>query len=97
MHRMGYLSDEDIARLGREGFVADIALNPIRSDGGADGCFLTERLLNADIECIRSIENTVGIAAGAAKAEAVLAVLRSRLLRTLIIDSALADEIISRI
>ncbi len=94
MHRMGYLSDSDIERLMAEGFLADIALNPIRADGSTDGCFLSDRLLNADIECIRSIENTVGIAAGIGKADAVIAALRSQLLKTLIIDSALADEII---
>ena len=97
MYKMGYLSESDVNRLIREGFNADIALNPIRSDGSVDGCFLTERLLGADVECIRGIDNTVGIAAGVEKADAVISALRSGLLKTLIIDSALADKIILKI
>ena len=97
MYKMGYLSEGDVERLMREGFVADIALNPIRLDGSTDGCFLSERLLGADVECIRGIENTVGIAAGKGKANAVIAALSSGLLKTLIIDSLLAEEIISKL
>lgn len=97
MYKMGYLSEGDVNRLVSEGFVADIALNPIKLNGSTDGCFLTERLLGADVECIRGIENTVGIASGKRKADAVIAALRSGLLKTLIIDSALADEIISKL
>lgn len=97
MHKMGYLSDGDVKGLMADGFVADIALNPIRLDGTYDGCFLSERLLGADVECIKNIENTVGVAAGEEKTDAVIAALRSGLLKTLIIDSALADKIISKL
>ena len=95
MHKMGYLTDTDIKELNEAGFIADIGLNPIRYDGSFDNCFLGERLLNADTECIKSIKNTVGIASGAEKAEAVIAVLRSGLLKTLIIDSLLGNKILS--
>lgn len=97
MHKMGYLSDADVQRLKKDGFVADIALNPVRLDGSCDSCFLSERLLGADVECIKNIEKTVGVAAGTEKADAVIAVLRSGLLKTLIIDHALAEKIILKI
>ncbi len=95
MHRLGYLSDGDIAQLRRDGFVADIGLNPVRADGSMDGCFLSERLINADAETIRGMENAIGIASGIEKAEAVAAVLRSGLLNTLIIDRALAEAVLA--
>ncbi len=94
MCTMGYLAQEDLARLNREGFCADIALNPIRKDGSYDRCFLKERTINADPDCIRQMKNAVGIAAGKKKAEAVLAILRAHLLNTLIIDQELADALI---
>ncbi len=97
MNKLGYLSEGDIERLKEDGFVADIGLNPIRADGSYDDCFLSDRLINADPKTISNMENTVGIASGEEKAEAVSAVLRSGLLKTLIVDEKLARKIINNI
>lgn len=94
MCQMGYLEKEDLYKLNQDGFCADIGMNPVRADGSTDNCFLQERLLNASPDCIREMKNTIGLAAGADKAEAVTAVLRSKLLKTLIVDHALAEQII---
>ncbi|MBQ7935724.1 MAG: winged helix-turn-helix transcriptional regulator [Clostridia bacterium] len=94
MCQMGYLSKEDVRQLNEQGFCADIAMNPIRQDGTTDGCFLENRIINASPQCIRRMENAIGIASGPQKANAVLAVLRAGLLNTLIIDCGLAEKII---
>ena len=94
MCRLGYLSETDIGRLNNDGFCCDVAMNPVRRDGTTSGCFLEERIINASPETIRQMKNAVGVASGANKAAAVMAVLRSGLLNTLVIDSALAAAVI---
>ena len=94
MCRMGYLSEADIRRLNDDGFCCDVAMNPVRRDGTTEGCFLEERIINASPDVIRQMKNAVGVASGAGKAGAVMAVLRSGLLNTLVIDSALASAVI---
>lgn len=94
MCRMEYLSGEDIARLNADGFCCDVAMNPVRRDGTVDGCFLENRIINASPDTIRRMKNAVGIASGVKKTAAVMAVLRSGLLNTLIVDSALAAAVI---
>lgn len=94
MCRMGYLSEEDIARLNDDGFCCDVAMNPVRRDGTVSGCFLENRIINASPETIRQMKNAVGVASGVNKAAAVRAVLQSGMLNTLIIDSALAAAVI---
>lgn len=97
MYRKEFFSPEDIERLHEDGFCADIGMNPVRADGSMDNCFLQERLLNASPDCIRRMENTIAIAAGEGKAEAVLAVLKSGVLQTLIIDCSMAAAIMEKI
>lgn len=97
MYRKEFFSSEDMERLHADGFCADIGMNPVRTDGSTDNCFLQERLLNASAECIRRMDNTIGVAAGEGKADAVLAVLRSGLLNTLIIDRGMAKAIMEKI
>ena len=92
MYRMGFLSAEDLHRLRDEGFCADIGMNPVRADGSS-GSFLEERLLNANMDCIRKMPRAVAVASGAEKARAVAAVLRSGCVDTLIADSALAAAV----
>lgn len=97
MYQMGFLTREDLDRLHKEGFRADIGMNPVRFDGSSDGCFLENRLLNADMACIRCMPRTIAVASGAEKAEAVTAVLRSGCVDTIVIDSRLAEEMIKLI
>ena len=94
MCRMGYLSENEISRLNEDGFCCDMAMNPVRRDGTTAGCFLENRIINASPDAIRQMKNAVAVASGVKKADAVKAVLRSGLLNTLIIDSALAAAVI---
>lgn len=95
MRQIGYLSAEDIEHLRNEGFCADISMNPIRQDGSYDNCYLENRLLNADMDCLKKIDNVVAVASGVHKANAILAVLRSGCLNTLILDAKTAERIIT--
>lgn len=95
MCRIGYISTEDIHRLRSEGFCADLGMNPLRGDGSYNDCYLEKRLLNASMDCIREIENVIAVACGVEKAEAILAVLKSGCINTLILDVTTAKKIIS--
>ncbi len=93
----GYITKKDIRLLREQGFVSDLAMNPIRMDGSSDNCFLTDRLLNADMTCLKNIENTILIASGDEKVEAILAALRSGCADTLIIDETTARQVIKKV
>lgn len=92
----GHLTVQDIKVLRAQGFVGDISMNPIRSDGSYDNCPLTNRLMNADVECLKRIKNTVAVATGKEKVEAVHAVLLSGCVDTLIIDETTARMIMAK-
>ena len=86
----GHITKKDVQILREQGFVGDIAMNPVRKDGTYDNCPLTGRLLNADMDCLKNIKNVVLIATGEEKVEAIQAVLRSGCIDTLIIDETSA-------
>lgn len=86
----GHVSSKDIELLRSEGFVGDISMNPIRRDGSYDHCPISSRLLNADVECLKRIPNTVAVVCGKEKVEAIHAVLLSGCVDTLVIDETTA-------
>ncbi len=90
----GHFTKQDIQELRAEGFVGDIAMNPVRKDGSYDNCPLTNRLLSVNIECLKKIENVVAIACGKEKVEAIQAVLSTGCINTLIIDQTTAKQIL---
>lgn len=89
----GHITPDDIRILREQGFVGDIAMNPVRLDGSYDECPLTDRLLNADMECLKNIANTVLVACGEEKVEAIRAVLCSGCIDRLIIDETTARQV----
>ena len=90
MYKRGYLTKEDIEELRENGFVGDISMNPVRKDGSYDNCPISDRLLTADIECLKNINNTIAVASGVNKAEAIRAALLTGCVDTLIIDETTA-------
>lgn len=91
----GYITPEDIRILREQGFVADVATNPIREDGSYDNCPLSERVLAADMECLKNIRNTVLIATGEKKVKAICAALRSGCIDSLVIDETTARQVMN--
>ena len=90
----GVVSAESIRTLRGAGFVADLALNLIRPDGSTDGNPLASRVMGADLDCLRRIGNTIAIAAGEGKAEAVAAALSTGAVNTAIINESLARRLV---
>lgn len=92
----GHITRTDIRILREQGFVGDIAMNPVRKDGSWDNCPLSGRLLNADMECLRDIKNTILVATGEQKVEAIQAALCSGCINTLITDETTARQVMDR-
>ncbi len=92
----GHITVNDIKTLREKGFVGDLAMNPIRKDGSFDNCPLSDRLLNADMECLREIKNTVLVASGEQKVEAIQAALCTGTINTLIVDETTARLVLDR-
>ncbi len=86
----GHVTLEDIHVLRKQGFVGDVVMNPVRADGSYDHCPMSNRLLNASIECLKEIDNVIAAVSGVEKVEAVNAVLNSGCINTLIIDETAA-------
>ncbi len=92
----GHLKKEDVKVLRDNGFVGDLSMNPIRIDGSYDNCPLSGRILAADVECLKKVKNTVVVAGGERKADAILAALRTGAVGTLIVDETTAKIIIEK-
>ena len=90
----GHITKEDIQMLRAEGFIGDIAMNPIREDGSWDNCPLSDRLLSANVECLKGIPNVILVACGANKVQEIKAALRTNCIDTLITDETTAREIL---
>lgn len=94
MAQRGYLSEDDIAALRKDGFVGDICMNPFRLDGSMDRCFIRNRIISANMEILKEIPNVVAIAGGKDKSEAIIGALSSGVVDTLIIDDITAEQIV---
>lgn len=81
---------EELPQLQAQGFVGDLATNLVRPDGSWDSNPIQSRLLAADMDCLKAIDNVVAVAAGVSKAEAIRAVLSSGCVDTLIVDETTA-------
>lgn len=76
--------------LAEAGAVGDVALRFFDADGGAVPCPLDERLIGVDLDTLHALPHVVGVAGGPAKADAIRAVLRAKLLDVLITDAETA-------
>ncbi len=97
MHRRGLLTLEDLDQLKAENFVGDICVNPVRMDGSFDQASIRKRIISVEMETMKRIENVVAIAGGQDKVNAIIAVLKSGCVNTLIIDDETAGQIVKKI
>lgn len=88
------LDDEEMAAFLAADPAGDICGRFVSSDGTPLGPPATERVVGVTFEQLRSMPEIIGVAAGEAKVEGVLAVLRSGVLSGLVIDSGLAVAIL---
>lgn len=74
------------------GVVAEMGVTLVAADGAVIAPDFAERCIAVTAEQMRAIPRLVGVAAGAAKAVAAVAVVRGDLVNELVVDVALADE-----
>lgn len=87
----GYLSDEELDALRREGVVGDICTVLLRADGSWEDLEINSRASGPTPTDLRKIPRRIGVVSGSDKVVATVAALRAGLITDLIIDEDSAD------
>ena len=87
----GYLDDKDRRCLHDERVVGDVCTVFLREDGSWKDIEINTRATGLHPDELRRLERRLCVAAGAAKARAVLGALRARVATNLVVDDALKD------
>ncbi len=90
----GSLTRNDFLLLQMKGAVGDILCHFIDENGDLIPNDLEQRLISTSLDQLKGFANTVGVAAGADKAKAILAALRGGYLNTLITDETTAQLVL---
>lgn len=90
----GMLSNNDFLLLSMKGAVGDILCHFIDQNGQLVPSNIEGRLISTSLERLKSLENTIGVAAGESKVKAILAALRGGYLDILITDETTASSIL---
>lgn len=90
MYRRGLMTLSDIQSLRHDGFIADLCMNPIKSNGSHEDCKMRKRIISANMDLLKNIPEVVAIAGGEDKTQAIKACLKSGAVDTLIIDDKTA-------
>ncbi len=88
------LSQQERAQFQAQQPAGDLCGRFFTVDGAECGLPTSERVIAVSFEQLRSIPNTVGLAAGVKKAPGVLGALNTGLLNTLVVDVALAQAVL---
>lgn len=91
----GMFSNSDFLLLSMKGAVGDILCHFIDKDGNLVPSDIEGRLISTPLEKLKSLENTIGVAAGEQKVAAILAALKGGYLDTLITDENTARSILA--
>lgn len=91
----GVLQASDFARLRAAGAVGEICGHFFDLNGQECATSYRERVIGIELERLRRVPDVIGVTNGAARAAAVRAALRGRLLTSLIIDDLGADALLS--
>ncbi|HEY75110.1 MAG TPA: sugar-binding transcriptional regulator [Thermoflexia bacterium] len=93
--RAGYLDREALARLREQGVVGDICARHYDIRGRILDIPLNRRIVGIEPEDIHTIGQVIGVAGGAAKAEAILGALRGGCVDVLITDDTAAERVLA--
>ena len=88
--RSGVISQNEMLRLKMSGSVGDVLCHFVDEYGALVPSDIEDRLISTPLEQLRAMDNVVGLAAGAQKAEAIRAILRGGYLDVLITDEPTA-------
>lgn len=91
----GMFSNSDFLLLSMKGAVGDILCHFIDKDGNLVPSDIEGRLISTPLQKLKSLENTIGVAAGEHKVAAILAALKGEYLDTLITDENTARSILA--
>jgi deoxyribonucleoside regulator len=94
--RAGYITAADIDALKHAGAVGEFCSYHIDANGNPLQTSINDRIVGMTIEDIRAIPHVVGIAAGEVKAQSALAVIKSGLVKAVVIDDKLATRILDQ-
>jgi len=91
----GALTNAEIASAVARGAVADLVLHAVAADGSPVPTALEERAIAVSIDQLRRIPRVIAVAAGAAKAPAIAAILRTGIVSILVTDEAAAEAVMA--
>lgn len=91
----GYLERADYRALAEDRVVGDVCTVFVREDGSTSGIALNERATGLPFPRLKRISRRLCVASGAAKASAVRGALAARVVTDLVVDDALAAELLA--
>ena len=90
----GTLNHSDVLLLSMQGAVGDMLCHFIDKDGNVIQSSLERRLMSTPLEQLKEMNNSIGVADGSTKSEAILAALKGNYLDVLITDEATATNVL---
>ena len=90
----GTLNHSDVLLLSMQGAVGDMLCHFIDKDGNVIQSSLERRLMSTSLEQLKEMYNSIGVAGGNTKAEAILAALKGKYLDVLITDETTASNVL---
>ena len=94
VYRSGYISKEDSEKLIQLGAAADICGYKVDINGNPCNIDLSEKIIGIDLAQLIKIPLVIGAASGIEKAEAIMAGLRGKYLKVLVIDEKTALKVL---
>ena len=88
------LNHSDVLLLSMQGAVGDMLWHFIDKDGNVIQSSLERRLMSTPLEQLKEMNNSIGVAGGSTKSEAILAALHGNYLDVLITDEATATNVL---
>lgn len=90
----GTLNHSDVLLLSMQGAVGDMLCHFIDKDGNVIQSSLERCLMSTSLEQLKEMNNSIGVAGGNTKAEAILAALKGKYLDVLITDETTASNVL---
>lgn len=94
LYNLGYINDDDVARLSSEGVVGSICCRFFDRDGKICDSKLDECTISANLDQLKKAECVMSCLSGKKKASAVYYALRHNLINVAVLDRYLASEIL---
>lgn len=92
--RAGLLTRGDLARVRDDGAVGEIVGRFFRIDGSSSGIEINDRVIGIELDELRRVPQTLAVARGSGKVEAVYGALRGRLISVLATDDQTARRVL---